>query len=79
MSKIISELAERAELVLTGEENKEDGIEIHSMHPIVFSSEKDMEITSDTKVEIKAKEAIYLMCNRLHDFRKSRIHYERLW
>ncbi|WP_253957087.1 toxin C-terminal domain-containing protein [Paenibacillus oleatilyticus] len=33
------------------------------MHPIVFSSEKDMEITSDTKVEIKAKEAIYLMCS----------------
>lgn len=33
------------------------------MHPIVFSSEKDMEITSDMKVEIKAKEAIYLMCS----------------
>lgn len=61
------------ELVLTAKESKEgnifiklheeDGIEIHSMHPIVFSSEKDMEITSDTKVEIKAKEAIYLMCS----------------
>ncbi|MGG1158451.1 hypothetical protein ABE237_20520 [Brevibacillus formosus] len=60
-------------LVLTAKESKEgnifiklheeDGIEIHSMHPIVFSSEKDMEITSDTKVEIKAKEAIYLMCS----------------
>ncbi|MED1798054.1 HNH endonuclease [Brevibacillus porteri] len=61
------------ELVLTAKESEEgnifiklheeDGIEIHSMHPIVFSSEKDMEITSDTKVEIKAKEAIYLMCS----------------
>ncbi|EJL21825.1 DNA/RNA non-specific endonuclease [Brevibacillus sp. BC25] len=61
------------ELVLTAKESKEgnifiklheeDGIEIHSMHPIVFSSEKDIEITSDTKVEIKAKEAIYLMCS----------------
>ncbi|WP_254612969.1 RHS repeat-associated core domain-containing protein [Brevibacillus sp. HB1.1] len=61
------------ELVLTAKESKEgnifiklheeDGIEIHSMHPIVFSSEKDMEIRSDTKVEIKAKEAIYLMCS----------------
>ncbi|RED20887.1 hypothetical protein DES34_1291, partial [Brevibacillus brevis] len=61
------------ELVLTAKESKEgnifiklheeDGIEIHSMHPIVFTSEKDMEITSDTKVEIKAKEAIYLMCS----------------
>ncbi|MFS0554752.1 DNA/RNA non-specific endonuclease [Brevibacillus sp. 179-C9.3 HS] len=61
------------ELVLTAKESEEgnifiklheeDGIEIHSMHPIAFSSEKDMEITSDTKIEIKAKEAIYLMCS----------------
>ncbi|WP_239208803.1 hypothetical protein [Brevibacillus laterosporus] len=40
----------------------EDGIEIHSDKAIMFSAEKDLEIETDTKFEIKAQEAIYLLC-----------------
>ncbi|MBA4531310.1 RHS repeat-associated core domain-containing protein [Brevibacillus halotolerans] len=61
-----------SDFVLTAKDTKEgkmfikldveDGIEIHSDKAIMFSAEKDLEIETDTKFEIKAQEAIYLLC-----------------
>ncbi|MBG9790691.1 wall-associated protein, partial [Brevibacillus laterosporus] len=61
-----------SDFVLTAKDSKEgkmfikldveDGIEIHSDKAIMFSAEKDLEIETDTKFEIKAQEAIYLLC-----------------
>ncbi|WP_240470286.1 hypothetical protein [Brevibacillus laterosporus] len=61
-----------SDFVLTAKDTKEgkmfikldveDGIEIHSDKVIMFSAEKDLEIETDTKFEIKAQEAIYLLC-----------------
>lgn len=42
--------------------HEEAGIEIHSMKPIVFAAEKDLEIQVEKKVSIQAQEGIYLLC-----------------
>ncbi|MCM3340840.1 contractile injection system protein, VgrG/Pvc8 family [Paenibacillus sp. MER TA 81-3] len=57
------------DLVLTAKENhvfvkmdEHEGIEIHSKQAIVFHTEKDLELKLDKKLDIQAREAVYLLC-----------------
>lgn len=43
--------------------NEKEGIEIHSLEPIKLTSKKDMTFDADKKIQIKAKENIYFVCN----------------
>ncbi len=43
--------------------NEKNGIEIHSLEPIKLTSKKDISFNADKKIQIKAKDNIYFVCN----------------
>ncbi len=57
------------ELTLTAREglflklHEADGVEIRSPHPIVFTSAKDIEMKAGSRLNMQAKEALYVLCS----------------
>ncbi|WP_139488159.1 contractile injection system protein, VgrG/Pvc8 family [Brevibacillus dissolubilis] len=43
--------------------NEDTGVEVHSLKPMVISSKKDIEMAADKRLTVKAREAIYLLCD----------------
>ncbi|WP_276915823.1 phage baseplate assembly protein V [Aneurinibacillus aneurinilyticus] len=62
-------MMEENELTLTAREglflklHEADGVEIRSPHPIVFTSAKDIEMKAGSRLNMQAKEALYVLCS----------------
>jgi phage baseplate assembly protein gpV len=62
-------MMEENELILTAREglflklHEADGVEIRSPHPIVFTSAKDIEMKAGSRLNMQAKEALYVLCS----------------